>query len=87
LPFCFSKTEFTEREWKREGGHDGLLPVTLFHPAGDTYQPRWVDAWKWYPAFWPAGLLLLTPFIAQTVFLSILAAILANLRKRKRART
>jgi hypothetical protein len=57
--------------------------VTIYHPAEDIwYKPDWVDEWKWYPAFWPASSLLLTPFIAQTVFLSVLAAVLANWRKR-----
>jgi uncharacterized membrane protein len=60
----------------------------VYHPAEDIYyQPDWVDEWKWYPAFWPASSLLLTPFIAQTVFLSILVAVLANWQRRKRART
>jgi hypothetical protein len=60
--------------------------VTVYHPAQDIYyQPDWVDACRWYPAFWPASSLLLTPLIAQTVFLSILVAVLAN--RRKRART
>jgi hypothetical protein len=59
--------------------------VTLYHPAEDIYyKPDWVDEWKWYRAFWPASSLLLTPFIAQTVFLSILVAVLANWRKRAR---
>jgi hypothetical protein len=62
--------------------------VTVYHPAVDFYyQPDWVDEWKWYPAFWPAKSLLLTPFIAQTVFLSILVAVLANWQRRKRTRT
>ena len=62
--------------------------VIVHHPAGDIYyKPDWVYGWKWYPAFWPASSLLLTPFIAQTVFLSILAAVLANWQRRKRART
>ena len=61
-----------------------LPPVTVYHPPEDSYyRPDWVDAWKWYPAFWPASSLLLTPFIAQTVFLATLAAVLVNLRQKK----
>jgi hypothetical protein len=72
---------------KTQNPFDDLIPVTVYHPAADIYyQPRWVDEWKWYPAFWPASSLLRTPFIAQTVFLSILAAVLANWRRRKQAR-
>jgi hypothetical protein len=69
-------------------GEPWLDWVTVYHPAEDFYyQPSWVDEWKWYPAFWPASSLLLTPFIAQTVFLSILVAVLANWQRRKRAGT
>jgi hypothetical protein len=56
-------------------------------PGGLGYVPRWCENWHWFPAFWltdrQENPVLLTPFLGQTAFLAVLAAVLVNLGRRK----
>ncbi len=52
--------------------------------SGYPYVPDWCGAWHWFPIFWiePHNPVLWTNFIGQTAFLSVLAAVIVNIRKR-----
>jgi hypothetical protein len=57
------------------------------HKEGWDFLP-WYNNWHWFPAFWVTNRnpILLMPFMGQTAFGAVLAAMIVNIRWRRKPR-
>ena len=57
------------------------------HKEGWDFLP-WYNNWHWFPAFWVTSRnpILLMPFMGQTAFGAVLAAMIVNIRWRRKPR-